>query len=184
MRTGLRIRTDTRAHTRVRTHPAGPRARRGGAGSRRARAPRDRLSRGSLCGSPAPCGRGQKEAGAERSPGNVILTGRSPPLSQPGSTLRAGGQRPQGPGVPLPLPFQRFPLGAQVGGEDRRAPEPRVCARCEGKTVIKSFGNSLGPGSVAETWTPGPETRTRTLSGGAGLALTADPLAAVSFRGV
>ena len=107
----------------------------------------------------------------------------SPPLSQPGSALRTGGQRPQGPRVPLPLPFQDS-LWAPRWEERTGAPEARVCARRAGKTVIKRFGNSFGPGSVAETWTPGPETRPRTLSGGAGLALGAGPLAAASFRGV
>ena len=68
--------------------------------------------------------------------------------------------------------------------EERTGARPSKMRKMRGENGYQRFGNSLGPGSVAETWTPGPGTRTRTLSGGAGLALAADPLAAASFRGV
>ena len=64
---GLQHARHTHTHTHPRTQPrcgavpSQAKAQHGGAGSRRARAPRGRLSRGRLCGSPATCGRAMQE---------------------------------------------------------------------------------------------------------------------------
>ena len=57
-----------------------------------------------------------------------------------------------------------------------------------GKALVennyKLFGNSLGPGSAAETWTQWPETRPRSALRRCGLALRGDPLDAPSPHGI
>ena len=139
----------TRAHTRVRTYPAGqslpkPRVQRGGAGSRRARAPGGRSSRGRLCASPAPCGRRQKEAGAERSPGNVSPDRPFPSALTAG--LRAAGRWAAPPGSQSPrVPGSQGPARRSLFSdslwaprwEERQArPSCGVCARRAGKTAL------------------------------------------------
>lgn len=60
----------------------------------------------------------------------------------------------------LPSPFLGFNL---KGGERECGPQlsSSFCARHRWKTITELFGNSLSPGSVAETWTQRPETRLR-----------------------
>lgn len=59
-------------------------------------------------------------------------------------------------------PFLVMISGAQPGGGEREGALGRGSwARHRWKTIIKLFGNSLSPGSVAETWTQWPETRSR-----------------------
>lgn len=113
---------------------------------------------------PPPCPRG-----SWRGWGQAEL----PPESlAPTHQQRAGEARVSlpGPGLDLSglseliIPYSVIISAAGLTGGDREgALSPGSWARHRWKTIIRLYGNSLSPRSVAETWTQWPETRLKSI---------------------
>lgn len=127
------------------------------------------------CGYTPACASSPRHSSALRGPRRVrawVGAGTADPSRLPWAHARCVSLLPfiNPPGLPLPdlasldLFLPSLFLGFNLkGGERECGPQlsSGFCARHRWKTITELFGNSLGPGSVVETWTQRPETRPR-----------------------